>query len=257
MGRIAIAKSEAEKQIMKVNSRKKHQLDLRRAAFVADYLLLTAPDLHRQATAFVDRLQAKYPNKRDVRKTEEFRHWQLKQLGLVRNNSVQIRNSAGAIETEGLFSSCGDEVDRHHYTNGEGVIETESMLTKDGSNQKEMETELIPTKDLLNLKEMVLEIPLMRSDTKTKETVLEIPSVPETLGDKTASIFDDIPNNIMEELMAEIRADPDLRAIMDNFNINDEVQDQAQEDLCPEWDIGLNIEIGDPLEDELNTMYAW
>ena len=229
MGRTPSALSQAEKHIMKVESRKRHQLDLRRAAFVSDYMLLTAPDLHRQATAFVDQLQAKYPNKRDVRKTHEFRHWQMKQLGLVGNDS-----SHGTDQTTAMNSEKETELQTpEDYTNGER--ETALQPPKDGSNRQ---------------KEMVLQIPLMRVSTKTKETL----PVLEVQEDQPINIFDDIPNDVMNDLISEIRADPNLRAIMDNFSLNEEVQDQIPEDLCPEWDIGLNIEIGDPLEDEINSM---
>ena len=229
MGRTPIAKSEAEKHIMKVESRKRHQLDLRRAAFVSDYVLLTAPDLHRQATTFVDQLQAKYPNKRDVRKTDEFRYWQMKQLGLAGNDS-----SHGTDQTTAINSEKETELQTpEDYTNGKR--ETALQSPKDGSNCQ---------------KEMVLQIPLMRVSTKTKET----PPVLEAQEDQLIKIFDDIPNDVMNNLIAEIRANPHLRAIMDNFSLNEEVQDQIPEDLCPEWDIGLNIEIGDPLEDEINSM---
>ena len=229
MGRTPVAKSEAKKHIMKVESRKRHQLDLRRAAFVSDYMLLAAPDLHRQATAFVDQLQAKYPNKRDVRKTDEFRHWQMKQLGLAGNDS-----SHGTDQTTAMNSEKETELQTpEDYTNGER--ETALQPPKDGSNRQ---------------KEMVLQIPLMRVSTKTKETL----PVLEAQEDQLINIFDDIPNDVMNNLIAEIRADPDLRAIMDNFSLNEEVQDQIPEDLCPEWDIGLDIEIGDPLEDDINSM---
>ena len=201
MGRTALAKSAAEKHAMKVESRKWHQLDLRRAAFIADYMLLAAPGLHRQATEFVDRLQAKYPNKRDVRKTAEFQQWQIKQLG--GNDSAHVQT------------------------------------TPDTSGKRETV--------LQQPKEMVLQIPLMRVGAKTKET----PTVLEAQEDQPTNIFDDIPNDVMANLIEEIRADPDLCAIMDNFGLN---EDQSPEELCPEWDIGLNIEIGDPFEDEINSM---
>ena len=243
MGRKPIIRSADEKQKMKVETRKRHQLDLRRAAFIADYMLLTAPQLHSEATAFLDQLQAKYPGKRDVRKTDEFRLWQMKQLGLTGNDSSHGTDQTTAMnsEKETVLQTPED------YTNGER--ETALQPPEDKSNRQ---------------KEMVLQIPLMHVSTGTKETlpvleketlpVLETIPVLDVQEDQLINIFDDIPNDVMNDLIAEIRADPDLCAIMDKFSVDEEVQDQIPEDLCPEWDIGLNIEIGDPLEDEINSM---
>ena len=80
MGRKLIVRSEAEKRKVKTESRKRHQRDLRRAMAVSHYLLLTATEQHRQATTFVEKLEQKYPDKRDVRKTPEYQNWQQKQL---------------------------------------------------------------------------------------------------------------------------------------------------------------------------------
>ena len=223
MGRTSVVKSKAEKHMMKVASRKKHQQDLRRAAFISDYMLLTVPDLHREATLFVEQLQAKYPNKWDVRKTHEFRHWQKKQLGLVGSHSTHATAQTTVINPE---------VNTELQIPEGNASETVLHLPKDGANHQQ--------------KEMVLQIPLISLGTKTKE----IPPVLEAQEDQSINIFDDIPNDVINNLLAEIRADPYLSAIMDDINLNEE----EVQDLCPELDIGLNIEIGNPLEEELNNM---
>ena len=203
MGRSKINRSEAEKQKIKNESRKRHQHGLRRAMAVSDYLLLTATDQHRQATEFVEKLEEKYPGKRDVRKTVEFRKWQREQL-----------------------------------MNNKQPSATQSPQDQDNT---------------INKKEMVLRIPLMNADTEAKQ----IPSVSlpgETQEDGLTSIFDEIPADVLDEMMAEIRADPALSAIINDFNYDlyeeEEVLDEAtvQENMC------LDIEFDERLEDELNSL---
>ena len=219
MPRNKIVKSQVEKQKAKCESRKRHQLDLRGAMAVSDYLLLAATDLHRQATEFVDRLQEKYPNKRDVRKTYEFRDWQRKQILLVNKHPLATEQPPAV--------NCQEE-------------EEETVLPAPQDNAK---------------KEMVLRIPLIHNSTKPEE-IPTVPNMPVTVTqeDKLVSIFDDIPDGVMSELIAEIRADPTLNAIMNDFGVNEEVMDEGivPENIYQELDI--DIEIPDPLEDEMNNL---
>ena len=255
MGRRAVIRSEVEKQKMKVESRKRHQHDLRRAMAVSDYLLLTATDLHRQATAFVDQLEEKYPGKRDVRKTVEFRNWQRKQLLLFNKQSSLATDQTPAMNCE---KETALQIPKDTTI---CVKETALQIPKDNTNREKLRT---PQDSTNCQKEMVLRIPLIYTGTKAKETP-SVPDMPgETQEDQLTSIFDEIPNDVMNELIAEIRADPDLSAIMNDVGLNEEVLDEGtvpeniyQEmdiGLDIEMDIGLDIEIGDPLEDEINSL---
>ena len=247
MGRRAVIRSEVEKQKMKVESRKRHQHDLRRAMAVSDYLLLTATDLHRQATAFVDKLEEKYPGKRDVRKTVEFRNWQRKQLLLFNKQSSLATDQTPAMNCE---KETALQIPQDTTI---CVKETALQIPKDNINREKLRT---PQDSTNCQKEMVLRIPLIHTGTKAKETP-SVPDMPgETQEDQLTSIFDEIPNDVMNELIAEIRADPDLSAVMNDFGLNEEVLDEGTvpENIYQEMDIGLDIEIDDPLEDEINSL---
>ena len=197
MGRKPVNRSAEEKRIIKIESRKRHQSDLRRAMAVADYLLLTATEQHRKATIFVQELERKYPGKRDVRKTYEYREWQRNQI--LQTSTPEHRTPA--------------------------------------TNKKTVSSQ--------SQKEMVLRIPLIESAAKAT------PSVPgETQPDNLTSIFQDIPNEVMNQLIEDISADPDLSAIMNDFCSDEEVPDI---DFDIDLDINLNIS---PLEVEINNLLS-
>ena len=61
------------------------------------------------------------------------------------------------------------------------------------------------------------------------------------------SLFEDISADMMEELLTELRADPNLSSIMDDF-------ETSFSDSSYELDIGMNIEIDDRLERELEVL---
>ena len=165
---------------------------------VADYLLLTATEQHRKATMFVQELEHKYPGKRDVRKTPEYREWQRKQM-------LQI------------------------------------SIPEDRTPATNCQKETVTSK---SQKEMVLRIPLIQTDTKATPSVS---GETQSQQDHLTSIFQDIPNDVMNQIIEDISADPDLSAIMNDFCGNEEVPDI---DFDIDLDIDLNIS---PLEVEINT----
>ena len=195
----------------KTIARKRYREGLRRALAISDYLLLAAPQQHKEAKEFVLKLVEKYPNKKDVRKTTEFRDWQRTQLRPVDNESTPRTDQTP------LESRAQDNI----------RVE----------------------------KEMVLHIPLFPTPSKAKE----IPVVPDIQqAQEDLNMFDEIPSAVMDELlMAEIRADPILKEIMNDFNFNEEVLDEGiiPENVWQDLDIGLDIEIDDDrLEQEINSI---
>ena len=173
MGRKPLNRPAEEKQRRKNETRRRHQQELRRAIAISDYLLLAATEQHRQATAFINKLEEKYPGKIDVRKTPEFREWQTKQLSIISNQALP----SGAT----------------------------------GQSQ---------------------------ADTNLNET----PVVPSSEEDPGNNIFDEIPDNIINDIITEIRNDPELNTIINDFNLAESIHDE------------LDIEIDDRLEDELNNL---
>ena len=167
---------------------------------MSDYLLLSATQQHLEATEFVIKLEEKYPNKKDVRKTQEFRQWQRTQLDLLKKQTSQATDKPAAI--------------------------------KDTITSK---------------KEMVLRIPLIDTNAKESPLASTIPGEE----DQLVSIFDQIPSHIMNELIEEIRADPNLNAIMNDFDLHEEVIDEGN---VFDINLDIDIDIGDPLQEELNNL---
>ena len=196
MGRNKAHKSREEKRQQKNQSWKLYQSNRSRAQFVSDCLLLTATEQHRQATIFYHQLKDKYPQKRDVRKTDEFRAWQRNQLRPVQSTS-----------------------------------------TSQDSTRIE--------------KEKVLHIPLISVQTKTKEIPDLAQQTPEDL-----VTLDLIPSAVMDKLMEEIRADPVLNDIMNDFDFEEEVlaEGTVPQSIYEELDVGVDIEIDDRLQQEIDSI---
>ena len=70
----------------------------------------------------------------------------------------------------------------------------------------------------------------------------ETPVVADIQEDTIINMFDEIPENIIEDILTEIRNDTELSAIINEFNTAESMHDE------------LNIEIDDRLEEELNNL---
>ena len=191
---------------------------------MSDYLLLSAPQHHLEATQFVINLEQKYPDKRDIRKTWEFRQWEKKQLARFTINN----NNNNPIDIS-----------------GNQIPSTEQALQHTGNQQKEL-TLRIP---LIPMDTIFPDIPTA-SDTDTNAQDNPASDIP-TEEEQMVNAFNEIPPQVMNDMLEEIRNDPVLNDIMNQLDVCEEVIDEG--DIC---DINLNIDLGSPLEDELNGMLS-
>ena len=210
----------------KNSSRAQYRHKQRRASAIADYLLLAAPLQYMQAERFVDELEQKYPWKKDVRKTYEFRHWQRTQLTTSSSKPTRTATNNGktpCTTTNSGKSSC--------TTTNSGKTPCKVTNNQQGDTQKSVNTR----------KEMVLNIQLINTS-KTNETqtsTQQPPAMPGPEGGQARSIFDQIPDDVMNNMLKEINEDPALKSILDQFDLyQEEVVDEGS---CLE-DIDIEFE---------------
>ena len=192
----------------KNKTRAKYRYDQRRAAAIADYLLVTVPLQHMEAVQFINKLEQQYPGKKDIRKTPEFRSFQKIHLGI----------------SDGKTSSTAT------------------------NNQPGDTGKIVGSK-----KEMVLNIQLMNT-IQTQETSQPIPQASAKPGSEWGevnSIFDQIPDDVMNRMLKDINEDPCLKSILDQF-------DMYEEEIIDEGsltDINIDIDCESLLEQELNNLF--
>ena len=207
-------------------TRAQHRYNQRRASAIADYLLLAAPLQHMQAARFVDELQQKYPWKKDVRKTYEFRMWQRTQLTTSSSKPTHTATNNG--KTPSTTTNSGKSVCT--------TINSAKTMGKVTNNQQWDTQKSVNTR-----KEMVLNIQLLNTSqtNETQTSTQQPPAMPGPEGDQATSIFDHIPNHVMNNMLKEINEDPALKSILDQFDLyQEEVVDQGS---CLE-DIDIDID---------------
>ena len=220
----------------------------RQATFIAEYVFNKYFDIYQEAAAEFNKINAIHPKKPDLRTSIEFKNWKRELRGLSKIQPSQKRDP-----TEHVIYP---NISNHETRDVQPVLEGDNTVQIIESVPKRMMQLKIPLLSPQTLRtspqeetttdnDEVLDQVLDEGDTQClmseqETTMNEVLSV-------EPSLFEDISPSIMEELMAELRADPNLSSIMDDF-------ETPFSDSDYELDIGMNIEIDDRLERELEVL---
>ena len=193
-------------------SRLQHRDKVRRAVAIVEYLSLAAPQHHREATQFFNNIQHLYPRKKDLRKTPEFKAYRESKCGARTKKATKDNtNKQMMLNIELITKQTGVKTQTQKATN---------------SGQ---DTPIEPEGEQVNL---------------------VFPDIPvDSEWDEINAAFRDIPGDIMNHMLKQINDDPDLKAILDEFDFADNDDD----DLI---DIDIDIDTESPLEKELNNIYS-
>ena len=258
-------------QVIRANQLRIHLKALsRKANFISEYIQVKYSNMYNEAAYYFDRINAIHPTKSDLRKTKEFRAWRATMNGeqtktrrkraynYINNAPSQFENhqSQPPKEPESpLLQTSDQEPESPLLQTSDQEPESPLSQTSDQepesplSQTSDQEPERISSPDNPRTpsipKErykdcMVLRIPLLQPPqsppTVTTETIQIVTEQVEPI------TIDDIPSERMEELIAELQQDPNIKGLFDDLQVQMEFQE-----------LGLDIDIDEnyPLEDEL------
>ena len=240
---VSVKMAESKKYAYKNQQRRDARAKVRQALFVSEYLLHKDFELYQQATDLFREINEKYPTKPDLRKSIEFKNWQREQQGLPK---IRPRQKRKPRSYPPIYDTSNDS------TRCVQCVPEAADLTQIINN--------VPKKV------MVLKIPLLTPQPKTSPQEVCVDEVVNE-GDIEPLLFDNISPQTMENLMAELRADPDIANIMDDLEkdlgfISDEELNIDHPEITTvmtelDEELGMELEIDDRLEKELEDMLFW
>ena len=203
----------------KKERRRENRTKVREALFVSEYIYHKHINIYQEAAQMYNELNTRYPNKPDLRRTDEFKHWRnvtTKQAPKSRNylkrNFVNIPTSNG----------------------GEATHQTESPEP------------VTPLK--IGEKTMELRIPLLNIQNKTPEnlqTLTEEVLEEGTIDTLQSSLNEEISPEVIDSIIAELRGDPGLKDIMTNLEETFQLDQIGME---------VEVEADERLENELENL---
>ena len=204
----------------KNNKRRLEAMNVRQNRVVVGYVQYLHPEIYKKAEEFYENLNARYPNKKDLRKTNDY-EW-LKS-NLPASNQVKYYDRKGKNNTEPTKT----------------VDNTEPTKTVDNTE---------PTKIVDN---MELVIPLMSLAEKEavdlsvhSEIEMAVQQQVEVITESNPTVFSElnISDETISEMIHELRQDPDLDMVFNDFDTDCDI----------DFD-GFDEET--PLERELNNIF--
>ena len=268
-----------EQQDIYNEQRRANKSKTRQALFIAEYIQAKYFHLYGEACTFYNSLNTLYPTKYDLRKTTEFRQWKSYITGKppktpkrkcimynnAENNSTVTEISPPQPPVE-ISPQSPDEMSPHVEIPPQSPVEMSPPVEISPQSPDEMSPhveippqspdemppqspdEMSPPQPHTDPEistpycdRMELKIPLLQHDTIKKRTVTT-ETLQITTQQEEPLTLDDIPSERINELIQQLRDDPDLRDIFTS------VEEQLEFE-----ELGIDIDICEsyPLEDEL------
>ena len=287
--------AESELNLYKKEQRRNNRSKVRQAVFISEYVFCKYFNIYQEAAQLFNEINRIYPKKPDLRRTTEFKNWKRELQGLPKIPERQRRNPTSYPIYQAIsFNQPPNETHVVQYV-PEGVNDNAALTQIVQSVPKKVMQLRIPLMNPLKTRKTspeegtavysdeVLdeggiepsspeEGTVVNSDEVLDEGGIE-PSSPEEgtvvnsdevldEGGIEPSLFDDIPPETMEKLITELRTDPYIAAIMDDFeafgidNSNGE-PDAEHPEIDEQLELGMEVEIDDRLEKELEDTLFW
>ena len=182
-----------ERDIVRRQLRKSRHDQKRQNSLITDYIQHKYPNVYTEAFHFYERLNNQYPKKIDLRKTEEYRVWKTSVSDTSAQSQVQEPPNPVSIESS--------------PTTVETQPPTESIY-----------------EDNLQLR---IPIDRYRSLKHTQSTTTQTLTIVDEGFTLQPTLFDEPPSDLIDQIIEELRQDPDLTNMLDDINelVNSEGMD--------------------------------
>ena len=286
--------AESELKLYKNDQRRNNRAKVRQSLFISDYVFCKYFNVYREAAHLFNEINLKYPKKPDLRRSTEYKNWKREQQGLPKIPERKKRKPySQPIYQNIIFNQLPNETQAVQYV-FEGAKDNAALSQIVQTVPKKVMQLVIPLIDPPKIRktspeegtavnsDKVLDeggiepsLPeegtAVNSDEVLDEGGIE-PSLPEEgtavnsdevldEGDIEPTLIHDIPPEMMEKLIMDLRADPYIADIMDDIeafgidNSNGEL-DAEHPEIHEQLELGMEVEIDieDRLEKELDDM---
>ena len=198
---------------------------VREARVMIGYIQFKHPDVYNEAMEFYTDLNERYPNKKDLRRTNEF-EWVKTGFPEVKTKKYYTRKMQYGKNKEKKDNSKTDKV----------VDNMELIIPLMGRPEKTVEQTTAETIPKTN--QGVLENVVDMSSDKEIEVIIEPPEVimdqPEVMIEPAEFTFPPIQDKLLEDIIQGLREDPDLSEIFDELDIEFDQESPLEKELA-QW----------------------
>ena len=247
--------SRVERLAKRRETRTKQRNQEKEDIFISDYIKHKYPNIHAEALQIYEILSKQYPDKIDIRKTNEHKMWKnqgIPNMHLALNICQEVPPEAQmrVIFPEATTPNPEATAPEATTPNPEATTPNPEATAPEATTPNPEATTPEPKGKIAYKDNMQLIIPLIKSPvnhpgvvTQTLQIITE-----EIIQEQPQNVdqIDQIEPEILEQLIAELRADPELGSIY---------EDMEQDAEFEELDMDIDIDTDTRLEDELNWQF--
>ena len=278
-----------KKRIRQANNSRKRQ-----ALFISEYVQTKYNEIYMEAAELYNSINVLYPKKPDLTKSSEFKNWKLAQSGnpkikphIPRHPDLKWSYEDIVIEDKEIIEDIGiqdkeildeivasvpkktlqltiplmsaqhidrlshgqdsDEATDKNRQNSDEATDKNRQDSDEATDKNRQDSDEATDKNRQDSDEATDK---NRQDSdeatdKNRQDLGEQQQASDEVDEIQPSIFDNVSNKIMTEIMEQLRGDPDLSRIMDDIDMEYQFDD---------LDIGMEIELEDPLEEEMQSI---
>ena len=237
--------AESNQNLYKKLQRREITAKKRQATFISQYVFIKHFDIYQEAAREFNLINKIHPHKPDLTKSIEFKNWKRQLKGLPEIREYKKRDPC----THVIYPAI--TVDKQPEPEGQKVMQLRIPLIDLQPVQGGESIEMVDQGDTECL-------------TVEKETTLNNNQVLEESDEVSGiqpSLLTDISPESMEQILAELRADPNLSAIMNDLEtsideqLDTSIDEQLETSIDEQLDIGMNLQIGESLEQEIDDRF--
>ena len=238
-----------KKQQRQVNTSKKRQ-----AVFITEYVYVKHFEIYQQAAMLYNKINNLYPKKPDLRKTIEFKNWKLIESGMPKIRPHVPRDPTDHFIHDGITMPEEETVEEETVSSTH--MSQEEIVSSIPKKSFQLRIPLFHPQHLSELNKHQVSDEVIDEDQQASDEVIDegqqASDEGQQVGEKRydvddiqPSVFGNIPEETVTEIINQLRDDVDLC----NF-LNDIDAEVGMDDL----DIGMEIELDDRLEKELDLL---
>ena len=243
--------------------RRQYRQQARAAIFINDYVEVKHQEIYEEAVAFYNHVNNLYPEKKDLRKTDEFKALKLgftfvaKKQDKAANNPAQVYLPITTVNQENFTVITYNNLQTTEQATAEQATAEQTTAEQTTAEQTTARKTTAERATNKSQKIMQLRIPLLPSSVTTETVNIVTQEIVEEnpltvacnqLQDIEPTIDQEIPQEVFNEILAGLRQDPDLSKLMEDIEKDPDLNSIVGD--IDEMDIDLPID--DRLEQELN-----
>ena len=179
--------------------RKNRQNVKRQNSLITDYIEHKYANIYAEAFEFYKNLDDKYPDKTDLRKTEEYKFWKF--------GSVHLTSQPQEQEPKEYTDNLQLNIPIKRYRT---VKQGQSVTTQTLSTQEQPST-AITTQTLSTQKQSSTAITTQTLSTQEQSSTIQTPQTPQP------TLLEELPHDLVQEMINELKEDPHMMNMFDTI----------------------------------------